>query len=510
MKTIKFKLVKKVILSLLLGVTFSGFSQIGIGTPSPTSQSSLDIRATDKGLLIPRLTTAQRTTLGTSLTTAADSNNKGMQVFDTETSTNWFWNGTAWVEVIDASSTLRKRASNLENTSLQPYQLVYIDPATFAVNSKYGALNLTSVLTYAIASLGPIIGYVDSATAIAPQQEFYVQTLSSGQSLLGISGTFIQGEQIWYRPFLSPQWSTTRDNQNPCFFLGYSKSSSGSASGRTVSVDPKWYNTSNSNVLVNYKTVAGAYPTTPSKGEIVYTTSTGAAGGTIYRIETYDGSSWALDKGVYPYIATLNYPAEVIVTNNDKLYQSNGIIPANTTFTIGTSLATWKQIADNAVPNWTDGGALTIGATTTAPTKPTTRVADKVYYKQIGPKTWQVQLIYSYNSNSGSSNGSGDYLLTLPNNLTFDQSILTQEYYTSNVTAAALFSKVLPGSSFNMYRSDGYSLYQGGIIPYNASQYRVLLATSNATSQCWSSSWYANNSNSFFELRINFTFQSAN
>jgi hypothetical protein len=96
MTKIRFKLVKKVIMCLCLGVTFSGFSQIGIGTAEPSIQSSLDIRATDKGLLIPRLTTAQRITLGTTLTTAANSNNKGMQVFDTDLNLNWFWNGTAW------------------------------------------------------------------------------------------------------------------------------------------------------------------------------------------------------------------------------------------------------------------------------------------------------------------------------------------------------------------------------------------------------------------------------
>ena len=38
-------------------------AQVGVGTTTPDAKSALDIRATDKGLLIPRLTAAQRTAI---------------------------------------------------------------------------------------------------------------------------------------------------------------------------------------------------------------------------------------------------------------------------------------------------------------------------------------------------------------------------------------------------------------------------------------------------------------
>lgn len=511
MKTIQLKLVKKVILCLFLGVTYSGFSQIGIGTADPSNQSSLDIRATDKGLLMPRLTTAQRTTLGATLTTAANSNNKGMQVFDTDLNSNWFWNGTTWVQVVDDNSTSRKVAVNFENTPLQPYQIVFIDPSTSSTFNKNYAFFLTTFLTYE-ATLNPIIGYVDSATPVGPQEEFYIQTFSRSQSVYGIDGTFSQNNEIWYRPFQSQLWGTTRDTQNPCFFLGFAKQSSGSAAGRLVSFDPKWFNTSNSNVLVNYKAVAANYPTTPSKGEMVYTTSTGAAGGTIYRIETYDGSSWALDKGVYTYIATLNYPVEVIVTKDDKLYQSNGTIPANTAFTIGTTGATWKQIGASSIPEWTDGGVITLGATTTAPTKPTTRVADKVYYKQIGPKTWEVEMIYRHDNVTGATAGSGDYLFTLPNGLQFDQSILTQAPYTANVGISSNFHiiKGLPNSRILMLSASGAATHPSVVVPWDATRFRISLYIAGTGVAPWGSGFVQINAQPSIEIRINFTFQSAN
>ncbi len=105
---------------------------------------------------------------------------------------------------------------------------------------------------------------------------------------------------------------------------------------------------SNSNLQVGYKTVAAVYPTTPSKGDIVFTTSDGTTAGTKYRIETYDGTNWVNDKGVYSYIVTLAYAAGDIVTKDGLLYESNAAIPANTAFAIGITGTTWKTLTGTA------------------------------------------------------------------------------------------------------------------------------------------------------------------
>ncbi len=41
-------------------ISITGISQVGIGTQTPNNKSVLDLQATDKGVLFPRLTTAQR------------------------------------------------------------------------------------------------------------------------------------------------------------------------------------------------------------------------------------------------------------------------------------------------------------------------------------------------------------------------------------------------------------------------------------------------------------------
>ena len=52
---------KKTVLLLSLMLTvFSGFSQVGIGTKKPDASAMLEVKATNKGMLIPRMTQAQR------------------------------------------------------------------------------------------------------------------------------------------------------------------------------------------------------------------------------------------------------------------------------------------------------------------------------------------------------------------------------------------------------------------------------------------------------------------
>lgn len=86
------------ILSLLM--TTAGFAQsVAINTDGSTANSSalLDIKSTTKGLLIPRMTTAQRN--------AIPSPAEGLKVFDTNTKTFWYYNGTGWVESASGSPT---------------------------------------------------------------------------------------------------------------------------------------------------------------------------------------------------------------------------------------------------------------------------------------------------------------------------------------------------------------------------------------------------------------------
>jgi hypothetical protein len=81
---------------VLLLVSVKSFSQTGIGTTTPNSSAKLEIAATDKGLLIPRMTAAQKTSITTPAT--------GLLVYQTDSETGFYVNsGTSasptWIRV---------------------------------------------------------------------------------------------------------------------------------------------------------------------------------------------------------------------------------------------------------------------------------------------------------------------------------------------------------------------------------------------------------------------------
>ena len=61
----------------------------------PNNSAMLDVKSTTKGMLIPRMTTAQRGLIGSPAT--------GLLVFDNDTNSFWFFNGTAWTELISGT-----------------------------------------------------------------------------------------------------------------------------------------------------------------------------------------------------------------------------------------------------------------------------------------------------------------------------------------------------------------------------------------------------------------------
>ncbi|MCF6224585.1 MAG: hypothetical protein L3J34_12805 [Flavobacteriaceae bacterium] len=80
------------LLSLIFFASFVGFAQVGIGTTTPDPSAALDISATDKGFLMPRMTTVQRE----AIVNPANS----LMVFDTDTNTYWSYVASAWIEAL--------------------------------------------------------------------------------------------------------------------------------------------------------------------------------------------------------------------------------------------------------------------------------------------------------------------------------------------------------------------------------------------------------------------------
>lgn len=88
------KKIDNIVLSALviafLTINLETFAQVGIGTTNPDGSSMLDIQSNSKGVLIPRMTSAQRNLINPVAS--------GLLVFDITTQSFWFYSG-AWVEL---------------------------------------------------------------------------------------------------------------------------------------------------------------------------------------------------------------------------------------------------------------------------------------------------------------------------------------------------------------------------------------------------------------------------
>jgi hypothetical protein len=77
------------IFSIYILSGLSAFAQVGIGTNTPDNSAMLEVQSTTKGFLLPKMTSVQRSSIATPA--------NGLQVYDTNTNSIWYYNGTFWV-----------------------------------------------------------------------------------------------------------------------------------------------------------------------------------------------------------------------------------------------------------------------------------------------------------------------------------------------------------------------------------------------------------------------------
>lgn len=72
------------------------FAQIGIGTNTPAASAQLEINSNSKGMLFPRMSSVQRANIASPAT--------GLYVWDTNTNSLWYFNGTLWINTVSEAS----------------------------------------------------------------------------------------------------------------------------------------------------------------------------------------------------------------------------------------------------------------------------------------------------------------------------------------------------------------------------------------------------------------------
>ncbi len=120
----------KKVLFFLLFVSQAVFAQTGIGTTTPNASAKLDVTATDRGFLPPRVALTASNVFAP--ITGTSSAAAGLLIYNTATAGTvpnnvvpgyYFWNGTAWIQIsngliVDASKTSSFSVAAADNNKL--------------------------------------------------------------------------------------------------------------------------------------------------------------------------------------------------------------------------------------------------------------------------------------------------------------------------------------------------------------------------------------------------------
>jgi hypothetical protein len=87
---------KKVFVYILFFLAYPSFSQVGIGTTTPSNSAALEVTSTSSGVLIPRMSLAQKNAIVSPATGLLIYQNDGVSGF-------WYFNGTVWTTFSDTS-----------------------------------------------------------------------------------------------------------------------------------------------------------------------------------------------------------------------------------------------------------------------------------------------------------------------------------------------------------------------------------------------------------------------
>ncbi len=105
---------KNLLILLFLVTGLNAWSQVAINTDgtNPDNSSMLDVKSTAKGMLVPRMTQTQRTAIASPAT--------GLLVYQTDNPDGfYFYNGTIWVSLNDATQNPKVLADADNNTKIQ-------------------------------------------------------------------------------------------------------------------------------------------------------------------------------------------------------------------------------------------------------------------------------------------------------------------------------------------------------------------------------------------------------
>lgn len=224
---------------ILLLLPCSVYCQSVIIDPSPANANLIKVQSSNKSVLVPRMTSTQRTALL--------SLQKGMLVFDTTTNTFWFYNGSTWIQFLSTNNTSQWQLNGNHQTSTNTGKVgVGLNPtkAKLEVNGveKNQAI-FNNQLTFSMDN--PAIGFNNFRTSTGNLNNFdFSNNPTVSQWSIENSLNTTTGDLSWVlyygvpfvdlMPYQSNRLLTIKENGN--VYVNYPESSLGSNFGSTLNI----------------------------------------------------------------------------------------------------------------------------------------------------------------------------------------------------------------------------------------------------------------------------------
>ncbi len=170
---------------LLASTVVAQAQNIGIGTQTPHASAQLDVSSTTRGMLAPRMTTAQRN--------AIQNPAKGLLVYDTQINSLFHYNGSAWVNLSAAGGggalTLPYSVSVDHNINVFSITNAGFGAALTGITTNEFGFGVSGISNSAYGY--GIFGYAAAPNAIAVYGNADLATAVKGKS---VAGTGVEAE----------------------------------------------------------------------------------------------------------------------------------------------------------------------------------------------------------------------------------------------------------------------------------------------------------------------------
>jgi hypothetical protein len=322
-------------------------AQTGIGTTTPDASAKLEVSATNKGFLPPRVTL----TSGTDNTTIANPAT-GLLVYNTGNNVGlvagyYYWNGASWATIATASgyavgsSYLRGSRSAVQTTNLSVNSLVAfsqvdnISGQEIALNTSTGQITLAAGRTYRLQAQVP-----NMSGGTRPAFAWYNETTSSWVG--SQSSIYSPGDAASYIAFGSVSDAIiTANTTTVVSYRIYSGSSLGSLGGNAD------FGTVGSYPWFDVQVISGNAPVTGQSvdyamASLSATQSISAVNNVIFN--TIQGAGITLNNGGFNLTANKTYKLEGSVGGSSTGYIYYAWVDASNTIISGGSVGSVMKV----------------------------------------------------------------------------------------------------------------------------------------------------------------------